>query len=172
MPRVASRTWEGAGKSQGRQLRVLYAASQVASSRAQIVKRLRVPLIVCQAGVDTVYLVFDFAADHAGQLVDVGAVETAGVREFDGDFLADAAGVGVEDDHAVGEADGFADGVGDEEDRLVGFEPELLELEVEEGAGLGVEGGEGFVHEEDGGVKDEGAGDGDALAHAAGEFVD
>src|SRR4051812_46348813 len=110
MSRVASRMWEGAGKTQGRQPRDLYAASQVARSRAQIVSRLRVPLIVCQAGLDTVYLVFDFAADHAGQLVDVRAVESARVREFDGDFLADAPRVGVEDDDAVGEADGLADG--------------------------------------------------------------
>ena len=35
---------------------------------------------------------------------------------------------------------------------------------------LGVEGGGGFVEDEDGGVFEDGAGDGDALALAAGEF--
>jgi len=46
---------------------------------------------------------------------------------------------------------------------------------VEEGhdlvAGLGVEVSGGLVGEDDGGVIDQGAGDGDALALAAGEFV-
>ena len=37
------------------------------------------------------------------------------------------------------------------------------------GLGLGVESGGGFVEEEDGGVADEGAGDGDALSLAHGE---
>jgi hypothetical protein len=39
------------------------------------------------------------------------------------------------------------------------------------GAGVGVEVAGGFVGEEDGGIDGEGAGDGDALAFAAGEFV-
>ena len=39
-------------------------------------------------------------------------------------------------------------------------------------AGLVVETGEGFVHEEEVGGREEGANDGDAAAHAAGEFAD
>ena len=38
--------------------------------------------------------------------------------------------------------------------------------------GLVVEAGEGFVHEEEVGGREEGANDGDAAAHAAGEFAD
>ena len=93
------------------------------------------------------------------------------MRELEDEFAPDAAGVGMEDDDAIGEADGFADGVGDEEDGTAGFDPEILEVLVKRSAGLCVQGGEGFVHEEDGGVHDECAGDGDSLAHAAGEFV-
>jgi hypothetical protein len=59
--------------------------------------------------------------------------------------------------------------VGDEE----GGGVEVLEGGVEGasclGAGVGVEGGEGFVEEEEPGLNGEGAREGDALAFAAGE---
>src|SRR5436309_3073885 len=65
IPSVASRTWLGAGKTHDRQPTTLYAASQVARSRTQIVSRRRLPEIVCHlrlaggrgACVDTVDLV-------------------------------------------------------------------------------------------------------------------
>jgi hypothetical protein len=78
----------------------------------------------------------------------------------------------VQYDDAIRESHGFADRVGNEEDSLLGFDPEGLKPPVHVGAGLGVEGGEGFVHEQDSGVDDHCAGDGNALPHAAGEFVD
>ena len=86
---------------------------------------------------------------------------------------ADVAGVAAEDDDAVGEEDGFFDVVGDDEDGLGGHGlvgPELEEFGAEVFGGEDVEGGEGLVHEEDFGLDDEGAGEADALAHAAGEF--
>ena len=49
--------------------------------------------------------------------------------------------------------------------------PEPLELVVEQVAGHGVERTERLVHEEDVGVLGEGPGQGDPLAHAAGELV-
>ena len=61
--------------------------------------------------------------------------------------------------------------VGDEEDGLAAFFV-LAEEDVHDGAsGGGVEVAGGFVGEEEGGLIDEGAGDGDALAFAAGELV-
>ena len=72
-------------------------------------------------------------------------------------------------DGAVGEG-GDVGVVGDEEDGLAAFFV-LSEEGVHDGAaGLGVEIAGGFVGEEEGGLVDEGAGDGDALAFAAGEL--
>ena len=60
--------------------------------------------------------------------------------------------------------------MGDEDDGLVEGFLELLEFVLEVAADDGVEGAEGLVHEQDGGVHGEGAGEADALLHAAGEF--
>jgi hypothetical protein len=97
----------------------------------------------------------------------------ARVGELDLEVGADVAGIAAEDDDAVGEQDGFFDVVGDEEDGLGGHGfvgPELEEFGAEVFGGEDVEGGEGLVHEEDFGLDDEGAGEADALAHAAGEL--
>ena len=70
---------------------------------------------------------------------------------------------------AVGELGDFGV-VGDQEDGLAAGFVEGQE-DVEDGtAGLGVEVSGGLVGEEEGGIVDEGAGDGDALAFAAGEL--
>ena len=97
----------------------------------------------------------------------------AGVLKLDFEVGADVAGIAAEDDDAIGEQDGFFNIVGDEEDGpgghgLVG--PELEELGAEVFGGEDVEGGKGLVHEEDFGLDDEGAGEADALAHAAGKL--
>ena len=55
--------------------------------------------------------------------------------------------------------------------REAAIAPEALELVVEEVAGHGVEGAERLVHEQDLGLLGEGAGEGDPLAHAAGQLV-
>ena len=45
--------------------------------------------------------------------------------------------------------------------------PDAQKLLLHKGAGLRIEGGEWFVQQQDFGIVDESAGDGDALAHAA-----
>ncbi len=60
--------------------------------------------------------------------------------------------------------------MGDEEDGLADGGLEGEELVLEAFADDGVDGAEGLVHEEDGRVGGEGAGDADALALAAGEL--
>ncbi len=98
----------------------------------------------------------------------------AGLRELDAEIGADVAGIAAEDDDAVGEQDGFFNVVGDDEDGLGGhglLGPELEEFGAEVFCGEDVEGGERLVHEEDFRLDDEGAGEADALAHAAGEFL-
>ena len=75
----------------------------------------------------------------------------------------------AEDDVAFGVA-GDVEFVGDHEDGDAGV-VEFLEDAHDFDAGLAVEVAGGFVGEEEGGVVDEGAGDGDALLLAAGELV-
>ena len=88
------------------------------------------------------------------------------------ELLADAAGMRGEEDDAIAEAGGLADVVGDEDDGFFADGPDFLDVAVELLAGQGVEGGEGLVHEEDAGIRGEGAREGGALFHAAGKLVD
>ncbi len=78
--------------------------------------------------------------------------------------LGDAAG--FEDDDAGGAADG-GEAMGDEEGGAALHEVRERGLDV--GFAFGVEGAGGLVEDEDGGVFEDGAGDGEALAFAAGE---
>jgi len=97
----------------------------------------------------------------------------AGMGYLDLEIGADVAGIAAEDNDAVGEQDGFFDVVGDDEDGLGGhglLGPEFEEFAAEVFGGEDVEGGEWLVHEEDFRLDDEGAGEADALAHAAGEL--
>ena len=68
---------------------------------------------------------------------------------------------------AVGVLDG-GEAVGDDEGGAVGHE--VVEGVLDLPLGFGVHGGGGFVEQEDGGVFEQGAGDGEALFFAAGEF--
>ena len=73
----------------------------------------------------------------------------------------------VQDDDLVGVLDG-AEAVGDGDGGAAGHE--LLEGLLDAALGLGVERGGGLVEDEDGRVLEDGAGDADALALAAGEL--
>ena len=87
------------------------------------------------------------------------------------DELHDAAGIGAHDEDAVGEVGGFFEVVGDEEDGDVYLAPDLQKVALHLRAGLGIERAEGLVHDEDARFVGEGTSDGDALLHAAGEFM-
>src|ERR1700722_801384 len=148
----------------------LYAVSHAARTAIQINRCLRLPETLGR-GVDTIHLVFDLFADSATQFAEVGGVDLPRMRQAHRKLRPDAAGISVQDNHPVGEADRFADAVGDEQYRLVRLTPNLLQVLMHEGAGLGVERGEGFVHQQHSRVHHQGAGDGDALAHSTGKLV-
>jgi hypothetical protein len=99
-------------------------------------------------------------------LADLGVV---GGEDFGGGEVGDDAAFGQEDDSG-GEVEGLVEVVGDEEGGLVDAGEEVLEHGLHLGSGDGVEGAEGLVHEEDGGVGGEGSGEADALALASGEL--
>ncbi len=77
----------------------------------------------------------------------------------------------MEKSDAVAEKKRFADVVSDEDDGFAETASEGAEFALKFGAGDGIEGAERLVHEKDGRVSGESAGDTDALALAAGEFT-
>src|SRR6478672_3571407 len=98
-------------------------------------------------------------------------LDPAGTGDVDGILLDDPSGPAGQQHHAVAEAHGLADVVGDEQDAERALAPDRLELVVEQVAGHGVEGSERLVHEQHRGLGGQGPGQRDALAHAAGELV-
>ncbi len=89
-------------------------------------------------------------------------------------FLRCGAGddaAGFEQDDAGGEEQGFAQIVGDKHDGLPQAADECAEFALEFGARDGIECAEGLVHEKNGRISSEGAGNTDALALAAGKFA-
>ena len=109
--------------------------------------------------------------DLRGEIGQGGVVDAAGTRQVDVEDLADAAGIGREEDDAVAEADSLADVVRDEHDGLPALREDPLDVAVKLVAGEGVEGGERLVHQQHAGIRRETARERDALAHAAGELV-
>src|SRR6202035_4754819 len=97
-----------------------------------------------------------------------GAGDVIGIANALGGFVAEDLAV-FDVDHAVGV---FGDiGLVGYEDDGIAFFVEAVEEGHDLDAGLGVEVAGGLVGEDDGGVVDQGAGDGDALALTAGELV-
>ena len=76
----------------------------------------------------------------------------------------------LQDADAVGQLDGLIHVVSDENNGLVEPELEPVHLVLELGAGHGVQGGEGLIHEDDLRVGGKGAGYADALPLASGEL--
>src|SRR5262249_44883081 len=77
----------------------------------------------------------------------------------------------VHDGEMVRHREGFTLVVGDEEEGDADASLKGFELDAHLLATLRVEGGKGLVEEKDVGLEDDGAGEGDALALAAGELV-
>ena len=105
-------------------------------------------------------------------VVFVERAPVAGARERNGNGRTEGGlGPGGERDDSVGEVNGLVGIVRDEEDRLFVLLADPGKFVLERAAGERVEGAERFVEEEDTGLHREGAGDGNTLAHAAGEFA-
>ena len=97
--------------------------------------------------------------------------QVARVRERHVDDLLDAAGLRGHHHGAVAEHQRLLDRVGDVDHGLAGLLPDAHQLGLQDRAVLRVERGERLVHQQHARVGDEGARDGAALAHAAGELV-
>ena len=94
--------------------------------------------------------------------------------ERNDDLGGDAAGIGGEDDDAVGHQHRLLDVVGDHQDRLdrdAALLPEVEQIGAQGFGGQHVEGRKRFVHQQDLRLHDQRAGETDALPHAAGELL-
>ncbi len=111
-----------------------------------------------------------FEALVFGGVVERAAVAGALQIDWEG-FAKGGFGAHGEGDDAVGHEDGFVDIVGDEDGGLFLAAPDFQDFVLKDGAVEGIEGGERLVEQEDFRLHGKGAGEGDALAHAAGEFV-
>ena len=78
---------------------------------------------------------------------------------------------GFEQDDARGEEQSFANVVSDEDDGFFQAASERGEFALQLSAGDGIESGEGFVHQENGGIGGEGASHADALALTTGKLA-
>ena len=91
--------------------------------------------------------------------------------EIDLELRLDSSGRAEEQHRPVGEADGLAHVVRDEDDGQSELGVDALDLVVHRVAGHGVEGRERLVHQDDLGLLGEHAGQLGALAHTAGQLV-
>jgi hypothetical protein len=88
---------------------------------------------------------------------------------LDGTAFDDLAGVG--DGDAVGELRDDPEVVGDEEDGHAEFAAQLVEEFEDLGLDGDIQGGGGFIGDEQAGARGESHGDGDSLLHASGQLV-
>jgi hypothetical protein len=102
-----------------------------------------------------------------GEGVDFGMIEA---EKFLGRGQGDKTSI-VKEGDAMAEKKGFADVVGDEDYGFVETASEGPEFALKFGAGDGIEGAEGFVHEENRRIGSKSTGDADTLALTAGEFA-
>lgn len=78
---------------------------------------------------------------------DVGAVDIARMRQRNINLAANASRVRVHDNDPIGQTHRFADGVGDEQNRLARLNPQFLKLLMQQRARLRIQRGEGFIHQ-------------------------
>src|SRR6202007_1012613 len=113
-----------------------------------------------------------FVKDFAGGASYGRVFEVARAGQRDRELALDAAGTESQENDAIAEANCLSHIVGDEDDGASGFAPDALQFIVQQVASLRVKRGERFVHQKDVGFGGEGAGNGNALAHAAGKLMD
>ncbi len=115
----------------------------------------------------TAHLQAQLLGDLPGQGRHRRGLDSAGAGDVDVERGRYPAGPRGEHQDPVGQPDGLAHIVGDEEHGEAAVAPEALELGVEQVSGHGVQRTEGLVHEQDVGILGQGPGQSDPLAHAA-----
>ncbi len=111
--------------------------------------------------------------DLVDDRVERGVLAIAWLGQRYGQLRADPPGIGGEDQDAVAHQHRLLDVVGHHQHRSRGKPPagpQVEEIGPERLGGKHVERREGFVHQEDDGIDHQGAGEADALTHAAGQL--
>jgi hypothetical protein len=104
--------------------------------------------------------------DSLGHGGDLGIFDVARPRQRDRKLSFDTARPVAQNENAIAEADRFAHIVSDEDDGLSGLAPNALKLVVKQVAGLRIESGEWFIHQQNVGLHGQGASQRHALLHA------
>jgi hypothetical protein len=77
----------------------------------------------------------------------------------------------MQNNDPIRQANRFAHRMSNKQNRLVRLTPEVLNAMMQLRAGLGIQSRKRLIHQQDGRVHDQRAGDGDPLPHSAGQFV-
>ena len=93
------------------------------------------------------------------------------MRQVDGEMVGHAGQSGGRHRDMGSKEHRFLDAMGHEHDGLAAFPPDPEQFQVHSLSGRGIKGAEGFIHQDELGVVDQGAGDGGALLHAAGQLM-
>src|SRR5205807_3033976 len=115
---------------------------------------------------------FEGVSNSAGIGRELDAVQVARSRQLDYKFLLHPSRMRRKKQDPITQANRFANVVGDEDNGFASRFPNALEIAIELLAGEGIEGGEGFIHQEDAWIGREGAGQRDPLFHSPGKLVD
>ena len=117
----------------------------------------------------TLLLFHHHLAQHALEVVELGGARVAWAGQVDGHVALDGAGTVGHDDGAVGQVDRFLDRVRDEDDGGAEDFPDFQQFILQVAPRQGIQRAERFIHQHDGRIEGQHAGDGHALAHAAGQ---
>src|SRR5437868_5729443 len=109
----------------------------------------------------------DFLVQLHEAAVETDLRNVAGSRQVDGVGAFDRPRSGGDDNHAIGQGDGFFQVVGDEHDARLERGPQAEQLVFHERPSLNIEGTEGLVHQQHPWFIDQRLGQRQALAHAA-----
>src|SRR6266436_1185557 len=115
---------------------------------------------------------FEGVGNSAGVGGELDTVQVARSRQLDYEFLLHPTRMRRKKQDPIAQANRFPNVVGDKDNGFASRFPNALEIAVKLLAGESIEGSEGFIHQEDAGIRREGAGQGDALLHSPGKLVD
>src|SRR2546423_1945810 len=115
---------------------------------------------------------FEGMGNSAGIGGELDAIQVTRSRELDYEFLLHPTRMRRKKEDPITQTNRFADVVGDKDNGFASRFPNALEIAIKLLAGEGIEGGEGLIHQEDSGIRREGAGQSDPLFHSPGKLVD
>ena len=115
---------------------------------------------------------FEGVGNSAGIGGELDTVQVARSRQLDYEFLLDPTRMRRKKQDPIAQTNRFPDVVGDKDNGFASRFPNALEIAIKLLAGEGIKGGERLIHQEDAGIRREGARQSHALLHSPGKLVD